>query len=445
MTITATAYESTETTSNSYKSSTYVYDVNAAFALFFSGNGSPYIPYTVHNETELNNIRKYTDGHYKLVSDVYVQSDWTIIENFTGTITGRDTVNDKNFIVHGLEASAYADGRATYLSFILNNRGTISNVDYQLNYTATSSAQEYQVAGVAINNYGTLNNVNVVTHYTDGNATGKAQTSNITITPSSTYNGVFVGGLVVDNRGIIKNSYVSANITALENGSSAKSSIVGGIARKMSGENAVIENCYLKGEFDAESVRISGTIKSNLIGGIVGTIEEKSRVTKCYLDETVQITVTDKSYTSNIYRGGLVGGIAAEVIASNVTIDMCYNTALIVVDYASNGGKSISIGGILGQCSPSATNVVVSKCYVVARYSYTATSGASGVYAYGVMFSEQAVARDSYYLVDTTVTRPVTVANSSTNNGERVYNIDELKTKMGALGYITTTTYPSLG
>ena len=445
-TITATAYESTETASNSYKSSTYEYNVNGAFALFFSGNGSPYIPYTVHNETELNNIRKYTDSHYKLVSDVYVQSEWAIIENFTGTITGRDTANGKNFIIHGLEASAYADGRATYLSFILNNRGSISNVDYQLNYTATSSAQEYQVAGVAINNYGTLDNVNVVTYYTDAAGTGNAQTSNITITPSSTYNGVFVGGLVVDNRGTIRNSYVSANITALENGTSAKSSIVGGIARKMSGENAVIENCYLKGEFNAESLRISGAIKSNIIGGIVATIEEESSVTRCYLDESVQITVTDKSYTSNIYRGGLVGGIVAEVIASNVTIDMCYNTASIIVDYASNGGKSISIGGILGQCTiTSATNVVVSKCYVVARYSYTATSGASAVYAYGVMFSEQAVARDCYYLVDTTVTRPVTVTNSTTNNGEKVYNIDELKAEMGALGYITTTTYPSLG
>lgn len=445
-TITATAYDSTETTSNSYKSATYEYNVNGAFALFFSGNGSPYIPYNVHNETELNNVRKYTDSHYKLVSDIYVQEKWTIIENFTGTITGRDTANNKNFAIHGLEASAYADGRATYLSFILNNRGTISNVDYQLNYTATSTALEYQVAGIAINNYGTLDNVNVVTYYTDAAGTGNAQTSNITITPSSTTTGVFVGGLVVDNRGIIKNSYVSANITALENGSSAKSSIVGGIARKMSGEGAQITNCYLKGEFNTESVRISGAIKSNYIGGIVGTIEESSTVSNSYLDETVQITVTDRSFSTSTYRGGLVGGIVAEVIASNVTIDKCYNVALIVVDSGSSGQKAISIGGILGQCTiTSATNVVVSNSYVVARYSYAATSGSTGVYAYGIMFSEQAKARDCYYYVDTTVTRPVTVSSGTVNNGERVYSIEELKTEMGALGYITTTKYPSLG
>ena len=447
-TITATAYDSTETSSNSYKSATYVYDVDGAFSLFFSGNGSPYIPYTLHNDTELNNIRNYTESHYKLVSDIYVQSDWTIIENFTGSITGRDTANDKNFAIHGLVANPYADARATYLSFILNNRGTIKDVDYQINYSASSTALQYQVGGVAINNYGTLDNVNIVTFYNDTDDTSNAQSSNISITPSSTNNGVFVGGLVVDNMGTITNSYVSANITALENGSSAKSSVVGGIARKMSGVDSSISNCYLIGEFDADSVRISGAIKSNQIGGIVGTIEEKSTVTNSYLDESVQITVTDRSYStsSTVFRGGLLGGIVAEVIASNVTINKCYSNALIVVDYGSNGTKSISVGGILGQCTiTSATNVNVTECYVVVRYSYAANSGKAQVYAYGIMFSEQATATDCYYLVDDTVDNPVDVSSGATNNGEQVYNVNELKTEMGALGYITTTKYPSLG
>ena len=301
---------------------------------------------------------------------------------------------------------------------------------------------------MAINNYGTLDNVNIVTFYNDTDDTSNAQSSNISITPSSTNNGVFVGGLVVDNMGTITNSYVSANITALENGSSAKSSVVGGIARKMSGVDSSISNCYLIGEFDADSVRISGAIKSNQIGGIVGTIEEKSTVTNSYLDESVQITVTDRSYStsSTVFRGGLLGGIVAEVIASNVTINKCYSNALIVVDYGSNGTKSISVGGILGQCTiTSATNVNVTECYVVVRYSYAANSGKAQVYAYGIMFSEQATATDCYYLVDDTVDNPVDVSSGATNNGEQVYNVNELKTEMGALGYITTTKYPSLG
>ena len=444
-TITATAYDSTETSSNSYKSATYTYNVNGAFSLFFSGNGSPYIPYTVHNDTELDNVRKYTESHYKLVSDVYVQKDWTIIDNFTGSITGRDTANDKNFAIHGLVATPYADANATYLSFILNNRGTIKDVDFQINYSASSSALQYQVGGVAINNYGTLNNVNIITFYNDTEGTGNAQTSNITITPSSTTIGVFVGGLVVDNMGTITNSYVSANITALENGSAGKSSIVGGIARKMSGENATISNCYLIGEFDADSVRISGAIKSNQIGGIVGTIEEESSVRNSYLDETVQITITNRSFSSSstVYRGSLFGGIVAEVISSNVTINKCYNNALVIVDAASSD-KAISIGGIIAQCTISSiTNVNVTECYVVVRYSYAASSATANVHAYAIMYSEQASDTNCYYLVDDTVDRPVTLGISPA--GEKVYNVNELKDEMGALGYITTTKYPSLG
>lgn len=446
-TITATAYDSTETTSNSYKSATYVYAVNGAFSLFFSGNGTPHIPYTVHNETELNNIRKYTDSHYKLVSDIYVKSKWTIIENFTGSIKGEKATGDGNYLIHGLVADTYADNTGiTYISFILNNRGTISNIDFHLNYTASSSAYQYQVAGIAINNYGTLDNINIVSYHTYDSETGDVigtQTSNISVTAASAAAGVFVGGLVIDNMGTISNSSVTANITALEDGSNGLSTVIGGIARKMSGYNATITNCYLDGEFDSENKRISGAIKANQIGGIVATIEERSTVTNSYIAENVQFTVTDKSYTNSVYRGGLLGGIVSEIISSNVTVDKCYSLAAVVVDSGSGTRKDISIGGILGECSLiTATNVVISKCYAVVNFKYATGSGTSNTQAYGIMFSEYAAATDCYYLVDYTVNNRVSII---TGSGQEVDDLDELKTKMSTLGYDVTGEYPKVG
>jgi len=295
---------------------------------------------------------------------------------------------------------------------------------------------------------GTLDNVHIVTYYTynDDDSIKSTDVSSITVT-TTTNAGIFVGGLVLDNRGTISNSSVVANITALENGNGATSTaVVGGIARKMSGTGATITNCYFGGDLDKDSKRISGTIKANQIGGIVESIEQSSTVTRCYITEDVEFTVTDKSFTANngIYRGGRIGGIVGAVMSSDVTIDMCYSLAKIVIDAASSGTKSISIGGIVADCPVvSTTNVRVTNCYTVVRNVYATGSTTNGHYAYAICYTIDRISTSNcYYYVDFSLSNRVTL---NAGYGSECDDIPTLSSTMVALGYTATATYPTLG
>lgn len=447
----ATAYDSTNTSSNSYKSTTYNFSPKGSFSLFYSGNGSPEIPYVIHNETQLNHIRNYPDSHYKLSSDIVMSEKWEMIDTFTGTIDGTGLFGLGKYTISNLSVEAKAnDDKTTYVAFILNNKGTIKNVNFQVQYEIedTSSKAEYQIAGVVINNTGTLNNVNIVTKYTyneDNTIDYNSSKPSVIDIKAITTDGIYVGGLVLDNKGTISNSSVMANITVLDDGATNKSTVIGGIARKVSGESSVISECRILGEKDSDGNMFSGTYTANNIGGIVDTIEGATTISKCYVDYDVILYVTDRSANAGggVYRGGQVGGIVDSIKVSNVTIDTCYSLARVIVDARSSGGKDISIGGLIGDKNSTYTNVTLSNSYAYARYTYASGSGNTNIYAYGINGSSSTGYNLSgvYYIQDYVGSSRVTLMSGI---GTEANDVDDLKEKMSTLGYDVSGDYPTI-
>lgn len=446
----ATAYDSTNTSSNSYKSTTYNFSPKGSFSLFYSGNGSPEIPYVIHNESQLNNIRSYPDSHYELRSDIVMTNKWEMIDTFSGTITGAITASGYPTISNlSVEAKANND-KTTYVAFILNNEGTIKHINFQIQYEIedTSSKAEYQIAGVVINNTGTLNYVNIVTKYTyneDNSIDYNSSKPSVIDISAITTDGIYVGGLVLDNKGTISNSSVMANITVLDDGATSKSTVIGGIARKVSGDGATITECHILGEKDTDGNMFSGTFTANTIGGIVDTIEGATTISKCYVDYDVILYVTDRSATASggNYRGGQVGGIVDSIMASNVTIDTCYSLARVIVDARSSGGKEISIGGLICSKSTNYTNVTLSNSYAYARYTYASGSGTTNIRAYGINGSGSTGYSISgvYYIQDYVGSNRVTLTYGI---GTEANDVDDLKAKMSALGYDVSGDYPTI-
>ncbi len=463
--LTATAYGSVDVEDGSYKSQTYVYNVNAAFTLFFSGNGSPYIPYTINNEARLTNISKYPNSHYKLVDNIFVQNEWKAINNFGGTLDG----NDK--MIYNLSVTAYSVTAGLGMSFVYENSGTIKNLSMQVKFSVIGSSEvvQYQVAPVAIINTGIIDNVKI-TSYKSYNGDGElieTRPSNITVT-ANTSQGIYVGGIVVHNKNTISNSMVNANITALEKSTKndARSTYIGGIAYTMTEYDPnetiapSITNCYIDGEFNSDGDRISGHIHGNYIGGIVETIDTTSELTRCYISENVQFTVTDTSCTTtgqtnttNGFKGGRLGAIVGCVsdtdTSTRVNIDNCYNLGQVIVNswsYTNSNdkdNKTISIAGIIAESKVSVANAIsISDSYSVVRYAYAenAADNAKNVLAYAIGLKYSSISYTNvYYAYDSILT------NDMVNGaGTFVSDVEELNTIMIAFGYEVGDKYPTL-
>ncbi len=134
--------------------------------------------------------------------------------------------------------------------------------------------------------------------------------------------------------GTVKNlGLLNVKIKAL--GTNSYSSYTGGIAgciiRNDDNKQAVIENCYVKGD-------ISGDY---CVGGIAGGMNNGVSIRNCYTEGTIT-GLTDNGAGNNI--GGIVGEVAYGYdIADANTIENCYSTAEV-------SGNS-NIGGIAGFAS----------------------------------------------------------------------------------------------
>lgn len=466
--LTTTAYDTASSDKGAYKSGTYRPNLtDVSMTLFASGNGTEYIPYAIATYANLNNIRIYPTSDYKLEKDIKIESssmgqtnynpNWTMIDSFSGVIDG-----DNHYIYNITPSVKVENDKTSYMSFILDNYGTIRNTNFQVNidYTNSSDVSEYMVSGVAIRNYGTLDSVNVLPYLTDKNGNRVDEgASNIDYSKSmkaqivlevKTQIAILVGGVVASNMGTIKNSVAKLNIEALTN----KTSKAGGIVGKTSG-GSVIENCSFGAIVDTTGELYVGKIYANYVAGIVVMSEEvvggtNSNITisKCYVDENVVLTVTDDGIEdSTESRSGVLGAIMCEVgSGTNVTISTCYSLAKVVVEHStSNSGESASHIRVAGIVSASSGGEVgVEKCYVVLNYTFTEHSGLTVV-----AISDVAEVKNSYYIFvgekfNLTGTSGTLVEGSSAG-GNTNTALDNLKSTMEKEengGYDVTGTYP---
>lgn len=485
-TLTTTAYESISSDKGSYKSQVYTpttsSTVNAVMGLFAGGNGTKNIPYKVANYNHLDSIRYYSSSNFVLSNDIKIESsqsgasynyNWAMIDEFTGVIDGND-----NFI-YNLKPQPKAVNNTTYMSFIIDNRGTIKNTKFQVDieYENNSDIVEYAISGVAINNYGTLNGVQVAPYLVDSSNNKVTEGNSVDYEKSliaqivanvRSQNGVIVGGLVATNKGSIENSVVKANISCLTYGDTGSTCFAsaGGIVGKTEG-NASIKNC----SFGAVTVMNTkteelyvGQIKANYVAGIVvsttnGASSEKSTVTieKCYVDKNVELTVTDASGGGSNYKSGMLGAIMCSA-NTDVTISMCYSLANVIVEHnSSTAGESASqilVAGIVSAKVGDAT-ITIDKCYVEVNCTFTKHSKLSIV---AISRPGIGSVTNSYYIIgDCSVTAGSgTVKNDldassgslleGTASGEAgsgtATALGNLKTNMGNLGYDVSGDYP---
>lgn len=383
----------------------------SSFDLFSDGDGSYHLPYVIENQNHLNRIRYFKDRHFVILPNnesKTIQLDtgitgssytWDIITGqFTGSIDGNNSTI-KNITTQTINVSG-----TTYLSFMEDNSGIIKNLNLEINYSnSVLSSTKLNVAGLAITNNGLISNVNIE--------------GTININAGRVTSGIMAGGLVVVNEqnASIENSIVSANITALDNGS--YSTYTGGIACTNYG--AVSESSY------------TGVLTSNYIGGIIAS--NYGTIDKCSVTATLNSTDRPASSDINTRKGSIVGGIVAETF-NNSSITNSYSTATITITKDSSTGKSTFVGGIVGDLSANAF-ATIENCYVVVDFNYLSNITDSSVtinyvVESGINNGSYIGAINNYYLIadSNQITTNVVVTGVTEAN-----NLTDLQNKVSTL------------
>ena len=328
---------------------------------FLGGEGTEEKPYLISTKKHLNNVRKYLDAHFLMVTDIkFVDADfaeggdfyndgqgWEPIgpafsQAFSGTFDG------DGHTITGLYCNRSGSG-TQYAGLFGYNKGGIRYLGMEGGSVAVSCSDHLSiyVGGIAGKNYGTISDcyntgsvsasggylvyVGGITGQNDDTISNCYNTGNV-----SNFSTGGVGGIVGSNGGEIKDCYNIGNVSASSNG--------GGIV----GENqGAIRNCYNTGD-------VSNSHSHDSVGGIAGS--NGGTINDCYNIGNVSAS----SDIGNVSASSNGGGIAGE---NQGAIRNCYNTGN--VSY-SNNPYNDSVGGIVGS-----NGDTISNCY----YLNTASKG----------------------------------------------------------------------
>ena len=293
---------------------------------FLGGEGTEENPYLISNKAHLNNVRKYPDAHFKMVSDiVFTEADFAEGGEFyndgqgwepiggNGSTTFTGVFDGEEHTITGLYCNHSGDERQ-YVGLFGYNKGTIRGLEIE---DSDISASLY-TGGIVGRNDGTIINC-----YNTGSVSASS--------PLSSHIYIYVGGIVGYNGGAISNCYNAGNVSAF-----SEYSYAGGIAGSNGG---TISNCCNTG-----NVWASPSDGDNAdVGGIVG--DSYGTITNCY--NTGNVLASSSYYT---YAGGIAG-------RNYKTIINCYNTGNVS---ASSSDDNADVGGIAGYND---NHGIISNCY----------------------------------------------------------------------------------
>lgn len=275
---------------------------------FEVGNGTSGSPYEIRNSQQLKNVGKY-EGYYKLVTSINMNgAEWEPI------VLGEGRTFDGN----GLTISNFNITRTASLNSGLFsvNRGTIKNLNLKnVNIKVANTENKIFVAGglVGINN-GVI----------DG----------VTIDGGSICGSIRAGGLVGRNSGLIRNC--ESNIKVYSNSTGGSIVMIGGLVGEC--YNGIVDYSCSFGE-----VYTISSSRNVLIGGLVGCFDfdteigaENSYINACYSYSNLRIEGSAKS----VVAGGLIGQIKINTYIAN-----CLAKGDIVAD---NPNAEVIIGGLIG-------------------------------------------------------------------------------------------------
>lgn len=284
----------------------------------------------------------------------------------------------------------FADGEQYTASFVGYHRGVLYNCANNAAIVATGSwSKDAYVAGLA---------GRVVV----GEVENCSMNGSITIDENFKVAGaIYVGGLVgrVSNAdGKITNSHFTNGISFAGGSSdSSKKGYIGGIVGYTAGA--------VKGCTSGTGMSIVGAHATNYIhtiywGGIAGYVYPNTTISECVNNSIVKLTYQRNSdATRNLYMGGIAGYVDADAVVKSCnnaaevqsrsacktisiggivglavadsTIDDCNNTSTVSArssNAGSNGGRYLSIGGIIGACATSnVSNVLNSGTIAVSK------------------------------------------------------------------------------
>lgn len=234
---------------------------NAAVGSGISGNGTSKNPYQITCEADLQEIKNAPDAQWKLMNDVTLNSAWTPIEEFTGTLDGNGhTVSDVE--ISGNDSA-----------FIRTNSGTIRNLNLEGNVSAKGTASSVSGALLVYNNK-------------DGGEIEKCAVSG-TITLTAHKDGVSGGGggLVSSNSGKIGNCYAKVNFLFKnpQNIHWSMSDTADGIGGFVGYNGGTVTNCYAvcAVKFDTEGGSLSIEFGT---GRFCGSRGDGDTLSGCYFD-----------------------------------------------------------------------------------------------------------------------------------------------------------------
>ena len=176
---------------------------------FLGGEGTEENPYLISNKAHLNNVRKYPDAHFKMVSDiVFTEADFAEGGEFyndgqgwepiggNGSTTFTGVFDGEEHTITGLYCNHSGDERQ-YVGLFGYNKGTIRGLEIE---DSDISASLY-TGGIVGRNDGTIINC-----YNTGSVSASS--------PLSSHIYIYVGGIVGYNGGAISNCYNAGNVSA---------------------------------------------------------------------------------------------------------------------------------------------------------------------------------------------------------------------------------------
>ena len=375
-------------------------------AEFKSGTGTIWDPYIVETKAHLNNVRKYLDSHFLVISDItLLETDFSAGGAFyndgkgwipigTKELPFSGTFNGGGCTISGITINVGVE-QDLYVGLFGYSKGKIQNVNIaESNITitgdSTKQSTDYDHAYIGS-----------VVGYGNADSCNSSGTIIINCKSSARSCYVYAGGIV--GRGSASNCNNSGKISASVSSDSSKYAFVylGGIC----GYGATISKCINTGAITASSLRnnagltvggiagvattivtccnkanvtASGTFFTDVdIGGICGLGADGSSVSQAYNTGVINGPSESKaggiigyvggdgnikdSYNTGMIKGGWCGGILGSVFGS-VTISNCYNAGLV-----GEGDKYAILGRAINSSA-------ISNCYCLEGMAQIDTS-----------------------------------------------------------------------
>ena len=309
-----------------------------AAATEFSGGGTEADPYLITSEADLKKLAElvnaatgtYNTSHYKLTAPVTLGNDWTPIGNatatpFKGTFDGNGNTITFSLSVSGIES---ADPAKPYGLFGANS-GTIQNLGVAGSVTIDSDGYDVYFGSIAGYNLA------------GGVITDCFSSCDVSLTIDGYNLNPYVGGIVGQNVGTLKNSYAVGDVMVTVPGAAYAGGIVGY-------NNKTIFNCYAAGNVNVTNESFVGI---GTAGGIAGynyaLSSNVGNITNCFalnekitavnvgriagLNNTPSFGAKPKFSGNSAWDGmtlngeAVTGGTAADKNGTNVASDAVWN------------------------------------------------------------------------------------------------------------------------